>query len=96
MRFLRILLWLIAIVAGLIFAIRNWDDVSLALWGDVVMDIRLPLLLILTWLGGMVPTWLILSGRLAKARRQLALAEHARLAPAAGQDQAGQEQDGAR
>jgi len=56
MRFLKVLVWLLlgGIVAA--FAIYNGDErVSIALWGGLVADVSLPLLLILVFLAGLLP-----------------------------------------
>lgn len=69
MQFLRTLLWVL-IAAGLsIFAAANWSDVTIRLWGGLLVTIKLPFLLLLAFLAGWLPTWLIMRGKLWRARR---------------------------
>jgi uncharacterized integral membrane protein len=79
MQFLKILFWcLIAFIAA-IFTLENWTSVTVQLWGGVEALINLPLLLLLTFLAGLLPTlawhstlrWR-LRNRLATAERTLA------------------------
>lgn len=56
MRFLKVLVWLL--VGGIIaaFVIYNGDErVSLQLWGGLIADFSLPLLLILVFFAGLLP-----------------------------------------
>lgn len=56
MRFLKVLLWLL--LGGLVaaFVIYNGDErVSIHLWGGMIADCSLPLLMILVFLAGLVP-----------------------------------------
>jgi uncharacterized integral membrane protein len=75
MNFLRTLFWVVVAVSLAIFAGRNWDDVTVNLWGNLQADIKLPVLLIITFLIGFLPPYLILRGRLWNLKRRLAIAE---------------------
>lgn len=73
MKFLKILLWLgVAVLVGML-AGRNWRDVTLDLWGDVQADIKIPILMLLMWLLGFLPAWLVYRTRQwSKGRRDAA------------------------
>ena len=74
MEFLKTLFWVLIGVIVVMFASRNWTDVTLSLWGNLQMDIKLPLLLLVAFLLGLVPTWLVMRARLwTSARRVEAL-----------------------
>jgi uncharacterized integral membrane protein len=75
MQFLRTLFWVVIAVSLAIFATRNWNDVTISLWGNLQADVKLPILLLLIFLIGFLPPFLILRGRLWAVRRKLALAE---------------------
>ena len=45
------------------------------LWGNIQADIKLPVLILLVFLAGFLPPFLILRGRLWNLRRKLAVAE---------------------
>ncbi|QNE31158.1 DUF1049 domain-containing protein [Sphingomonas sp. NBWT7] len=58
MQFLKILFWaLIAFVAA-VFTFGNWKWVPIQLFGNLVAEVNLPLLLLITFLLGFVPTFL--------------------------------------
>lgn len=69
MQFLRTLLWVLVAAALSIFAAANWNDVTIALWGGLLVTIKLPFLLLLAFIAGWLPTWLIMRGKLWRARR---------------------------
>lgn len=75
MNFLRTLFWVVVAVSLAIFANRNWIDVTLSLWGDIQADVKLPFLLLLTFLVGFLPPYFLMRSRLWSLRRKLALAE---------------------
>lgn len=70
MPFLKTLFWVVLAVLAAIFAGANWRDVTLSLWGNLEIDIKLPLLLLVVFLLGWLPTWAIMRGRLWRMRRQ--------------------------
>ena len=73
MHFLRTLFWIIMAVFLVIMARNNWLDVTLNLWGTLQADIKLPLLILLCFLLGFLPTWLALRGRIWQLKRRLAV-----------------------
>ena len=83
MQFLKTLLWVLLAVAVALFASRNWFPVTLNLWGDIQADIKLPLLLLIIFLVGFLPTWLIMRARIWSSRRRLEALERQHAPPAA-------------
>ena len=73
MRFLKILLWLLVFALAILFAGANWRDVDVALWGELVVAIKLPFLLLLVGFAVWLPTWLVLRGRLWRLERRIAV-----------------------
>lgn len=71
MQFLRTLLWVVIAAFVAIIASQNWRDVTLDLWGDLQADIKIPVLLIFTFLLGFLPTWLIMRGKLWRMKRRV-------------------------
>jgi len=80
MQFLKTLFWVLIAVIVALFASRNWSDVTLNLWGDIQADIKLPVLLLLIFVIGFLPTWLILRARIWSQRRRIDTMERNRLA----------------
>jgi uncharacterized membrane protein YciS (DUF1049 family) len=83
MQFLKTLFWVLIAVIVVLFGTRNWTDTTLNLWGDIQADIKLPLLLLIIFLVGFVPTWLIMRARIWSSRRRLEVLERQHAPPAA-------------
>jgi hypothetical protein len=54
---LRTILWVLAAVGFLIFAIYNWQPVELTLWQNLVLETKVPVLVLLAFTLGFVPLW---------------------------------------
>ena len=80
MQFLKTLFWVLIAVIVVLFASRNWTDVTLNLWGDIQADIKIPVLLLITFLIGFLPTWLIMRARIWSYRRRVDALERTRAA----------------
>jgi lipopolysaccharide assembly protein A len=78
MRFLSTLFWVLLAVIVALFASRNWTDVTLNLWGDIQADIKIPILLLIVFLIGFLPTWLIMRARTWSHRRRVEAFERQR------------------
>ena len=77
MQFLKILFWcLLAFVAAL-FTYGNWNTVPVRLWSGLIADINLPLLLLITFLAGLLPALVGSSWRRWRLRQRLAATEGA-------------------
>lgn len=83
MQFLKTLFWVLVAVIVVLFATRNWASVTLSLWGDIQADIKIPILLLIFFLIGFLPTWLIMRAKLWTVRRRLDVVERPRAATAA-------------
>ena len=82
MQFLKTLFWVLLAVFIALFASRNWSDVTLNLWGDIQVDIKIPVLMALMFLIGFLPTFLIERARLWAMRRRIEAQERQAAAPA--------------
>ncbi len=78
MQFLKTLFWVLIAVVVSLFAFRNWNDVTLNLWGDIQADIKIPLLLIVIFLVGLLPTWLVMRARIWSLKRRYEAIERQR------------------
>ena len=72
MRFLKTLFWIVIAVLVTLFAARNWRDVTIDLWGNLQADVKIPVLLLLFFLLGWLPTMLVYRARLWQARNRAA------------------------
>lgn len=80
MQFLKTLFWVLIAVIVALFASRNWSGVTVSLWDDIQADIKLPILLLITFLIGFLPTWLILRARIWSLQRRVDAMERNRIA----------------
>lgn len=80
MQFLKTLFWVLVAVVVALFASRNWVPVTLSLWGDIQADIKIPVLLAIMFLLGLVPTWLIMRAKVWTMKRRVEALER-NLAP---------------
>jgi uncharacterized membrane protein YciS (DUF1049 family) len=71
MQFLKTLFWVLIAVIAVLFGSRNWADVTLNLWGDIQADIKIPLLVLIVFLIGFIPTWLIMRARVWGLKRRI-------------------------
>ena len=73
MRFLTTLFWIVIAVLVTLFAARNWRDVTIDLWGNLQVDIKIPILLAIVFLIGLLPTWLVFRARLWRVSNRVAM-----------------------
>jgi putative membrane protein len=81
MQFLRTTFWVAIAVIVAIIASHNWRDVTLDLWGNIQVDIKVPALLAIVFLSGFLPPFLILRARLWQLRRRLESLERTQSPP---------------
>lgn len=81
MHFLKTLFWALIAVAVALFARSNWSDVTLNLWDDIRLDIKLPLLLAVVFLLGLLPPLLVYRARMWRLRRRLEAQERQHAPP---------------
>ena len=83
MQVIRTIVWLVLLVALLLFSINNWNTIEVKIWENLIWETRLPALVLLSFLLGLVPMWLLhVAGRWRLKRRINAL-EAARRQPSA-------------
>ena len=82
MQFLKTLFWVLLAVITVLFATRNWFDVTLNLWGDIQVDIKAPVLLAVMFLLGFLPIFLLHRARLWSMRRRIEAQERQQAAAA--------------
>jgi uncharacterized integral membrane protein len=71
MQFLKTLFWVIVAVALMLFALANWNMVTIVLWGGLEADVKLPVLVIGAFLLGFLPTFLVYRARVWALKRRL-------------------------
>src|SRR3546814_4840560 len=89
MQFLKGLFWFLIAVLLAAFVFGNWNEIAhVRLWNDLVADVKLPILVVICFLAGLLPTPLYhhalrwrLKQRLEAAERSLAGARETAGAP---------------
>ena len=71
MQFLKTLFWVALAVVVVLFASRNWVPVTVALWGGLEADVKLPVLVFGAFLLGFVPMLILYRARLWSLRRRI-------------------------
>ena len=71
MQFLKTLFWVVLAVVMVLFARDNWHAVPVNLWAGLVADIKLPILVLIAWLIGLVPTLIVYRARIWSLKRRL-------------------------
>jgi len=87
MQFLRTLFWVVVAVVAVAFSYNNWRPVQLNLWGGLVADVNLPLLVFGAFLLGLLPPYILHRATRWSLRRRLESTERA-LAELRGADAA--------
>lgn len=96
MQIVRTVVWVLILFGLLTFSFFNWDRVEVNLWSSLVLETKVPVLVISAFLLGLVPMWLYHRGMrwrlerrvsaLETAARSNALARHEPPAPAPATD----------
>ena len=75
MQFLRTAFWVVIALALAFFCMANYVPVTVRLWGDMVMETKLPVLLIGAFLLGALPFWIMARATRWRLKRRLDSAE---------------------
>jgi hypothetical protein len=71
----RTIVWVLLVVALALFSIANWTPVTLRVWDGLVIDTMLPAIVILSFVLGFVPMWLLHRAAQWQAKRRIAALE---------------------
>jgi uncharacterized membrane protein len=59
MQIVRTIVWVLLLFSLLAFSFFNWKPVEVQIWSNLVLETKLPALVIISFLLGLVPMWLI-------------------------------------
>ncbi len=63
MHIVRTIVWVLLLAALLVFSVANWDPtVTVRIWPELVLDTKIPVIVIIAFLIGIVPMWLYARG----------------------------------
>ena len=83
MQFLKTLFWVVLAVVMVLFARDNWHVVSVNLWAGLVADVKLPVLVLIAWLIGFLPVFIVYRARIWSLKRRLDTQNPSNAGPAA-------------
>ncbi|GMM93040.1 DUF1049 domain-containing protein [Qipengyuania sp. MTN3-11] len=71
MQILRTAFWVLILVLLLVFTAFNWKPVEVQLWENMIVETKVPALVIIAFLIGLVPTWLLHRGTKWRLQRRI-------------------------
>ncbi|MDT0576664.1 DUF1049 domain-containing protein [Croceicoccus sp. F390] len=58
MQVLRTIIWVLLVAALAFFAAFNWVPVDVAIWDNLVLETKLPVVMLVAFLIGLAPMWM--------------------------------------
>ena len=65
------IVWVILLVAVIIFSWSNWNPVEVTIWDNLVVETKVPALVIISFLIGFLPVWLYSRGVIWSLNRKI-------------------------
>ena len=82
MKIVRTIVWVLLLVALLIFSAFNWKPVEVKIWEGLLVETQIPALVVIAFLVGLVPMWLLHRASRWNYDRRIASLENAARASA--------------
>ena len=82
MKIIRTIVWVLLLVALLIFSVNNWNPVEVKIWEGLVLETKIPALVLIAFLIGLGPMWLLHRAARWNNERRIASLESAARASA--------------
>jgi len=82
MKIVRTIVWVLLLVALMIFSVNNWNPVEVKIWEGLVLETKIPALVVISFLVGLVPMWLLHRAARWNNERRIASLESAARASA--------------
>ena len=77
MQFLKTAFWVVLATFIVLFTMTNWTEVPIRLWGGLQLVTKLPVVVIIAFLAGLLPMWIFLKATRWSMRRKIDSAERA-------------------
>lgn len=77
MQIVRTIVWVLLLVALLVFSFLNWKPVEVQIWTNLVLETKLPALVVIAFLLGLIPMWLVHRGSKWSLKRRISALESA-------------------
>jgi lipopolysaccharide assembly protein A len=59
MQIVRTIVWVLLLVALLLFTAFNWRPVEVKIWEGLILETKIPALVVISFLLGLVPMWML-------------------------------------
>ena len=82
MQIIRTIVWVLLLVVLLLFSVNNWNPVEVKIWEGLVLETKIPALVVISFLIGLVPMWLLHRAARWNNERRIASLESAARASA--------------
>jgi uncharacterized integral membrane protein len=82
MKYVRTVVWVLLLVALVVFSVNNWNPVAVKIWEGLVLETKIPALVVIAFLIGLVPMWLLHRATRWNNERRIASLENAARAAA--------------
>ncbi len=77
MQIIRTILWVALLVFLLVFSFFNWRPVEVQIWDNLVLETKVPALVLIAFLLGLAPMWLVHRGSKWRLQRRIVTLESA-------------------
>lgn len=81
MQIVRTILWVLLFAGLMFFSFFNWKEVEVQIWTNMVLETKVPALVIVSFLLGMIPTWLLHRSTKWRLKRRIKTLEAAARIP---------------
>lgn len=76
MQIIRTVIWVLVLVALGLFTLNNWQPVEVKLWEGIILETKLPVLVLVSFLMGLLPMWLLHKGTRWRLNRRIGMLEN--------------------
>ena len=83
MQIIRTVVWVLVVLALALFSFNNWDPVEVKIWEGLILETKLPALVMAAFLLGLVPMWLLAKAGKWRLTRRIGALENSVRANAA-------------
>ncbi|NNC58708.1 MAG: LapA family protein [Erythrobacter sp.] len=85
---MRTIMWLLVLAVLLLFSFFNWNEVTVKIWENLVVETKVPALVIVSFLFGLLPMWIYHRGARWSLSRKIISLENAARAHASSKEEA--------
>ena len=76
MQIIRTIVWVLVLVALLLFSLNNWETVEVKIWEGLILETKKPVLVLASFLLGLLPMWLLHKGARWRMNRRISFLEN--------------------